>query len=172
MTLLVLQELEGYYNQLSSGGDEHDMFGGACEKAFSGVELSNGGNQVEKIMKCPKGTAKVDTHSSSPVMSGDMASLRGAMGSWKPPPQKARGFSSKGRKSCQPPPNVTAVAPWAIGGQSSTNGRKVSGQKQPPLTVTGVAPWAVKKQTSGVPSPQSTRKASISNALPRPSKTV
>mmetsp|Transcript_22445 Transcript_22445/g.48666 ORF Transcript_22445/g.48666 Transcript_22445/m.48666 type:complete len:1063 (-) Transcript_22445:116-3304(-) len=163
MTLLVLQELEGYYKELSSGGNGQDLFCRACEEAFSGVDLSNNNDPSNKIIKPLMGTAKVDTHSDSPIVAGNMTSLRGAMGSWKPPPQKVQGLPSKGKASRQPPSTVTGVAPWTMGGQSR-------GQKQPPLTVTGVAPWAVKKQSHCVPLSLTTRKTSTSNAIPRPSK--
>ncbi|KAL7542086.1 hypothetical protein ACHAXR_011506 [Thalassiosira sp. AJA248-18] len=173
MTLLVLQELEAYYKELPRDDDGQNLFCRACEKAFSGVDLStnDGDSSSDKASNPLNGTAKVADHS-SPKLTGDMTSLRGAMGSWKPPPHKAGVFPGKGKSSRQPPLTVTGVAPWAMGGQSRGSRPKAvtSGQKQPPVTITGVAPWAVKKQPHGLPLSQTTRKTSTLRALPRPSK--
>ncbi|KAL3808335.1 hypothetical protein ACHAXA_003233 [Cyclostephanos tholiformis] len=150
MTLLVLQELEGYY----SSNIEGDSFRKACEVALSGVDLSRDGRSSEEIVKSAIGTAKAGkAHSETPIISKNMTSIRGAMGSWKPPPQKGRTLSSKVSSSSAPPPaTITGVAPWAMVDQ----GR----QKQPPLTVTGVAPWAMANQIARKPL----------DTLPRPSK--
>jgi serine/threonine protein kinase len=147
MTLLVLQELEGYY----IGAEDGRMsFEKACDDALLGVNLSshdnNHGSSETTAVRSSKvsGTALVDTHSqSSPNISGNLTSIRGAMGSWKPPPSK-KTFGT-GPVSVQPPPplTVTGVAPWAVGGGGHVAG---GGQKQPPLTITGVAPWAIMKQ--------------------------
>ncbi|KAL3769223.1 hypothetical protein ACHAW5_001955 [Stephanodiscus triporus] len=158
MTLLVLRELEGYY----SSGDGRDSFRKACKDALSGIDLSHDGRASEDIVKSTNGTARVVMHSETPTISGNMTSIRGAMGSWKPPPQKARILSGKGSSSAQPPSTVTGVAPWAMGDQrrGSVPDKMSRGREQPPLTVTGVAPWAMAKLP--------TRKTS--ETLPRPSK--
>jgi hypothetical protein len=90
MTLLVLQELEGYY----IGAEDGRMsFEKACDDALLGIKLSshdnNHGSSDTTAVSSRKvsGTALVDTHSqSSPNISGNLTSIRGAMGSWKPPP--------------------------------------------------------------------------------------
>lgn len=167
MTLLVLLELEGYYKQSDSDG--RDLFGKACEEAFSGVDLSQDGRQTNNdvVRKRSKGTAKVHVHSGdSPNISGDMTSLHGAMGLWKPPPQKARAIPRNPTR--QPPSTVTGVAPWAMGGQS--DGKISKTKKQPPLGITGVAPWAIKKNPHALLPSLAARKTSTSNRLPRPSK--
>lgn len=174
MSLLVLQELEGFYALQQSLGDMNgqNLFGKACEEAFSGVDFSSDGVKATAASKVSKGTAKVNVHDESSTISGSMTSLKGAMGSWKPPPQRMRNVPGSGKPSSQPPVTVTGVAPWAMGGQSRPRmqGANSTGQKQPPLTVTGVAPWAVKKPPHGAPSSLPSRKAVTSNVLPRPSK--
>ena len=141
------------------------MFSKACKEAFAGVDLSKDSEQPEchKVITSSKnGTAKVDVHSDRPVISGNMTSLKGAMGSWKPP--------SKGKTSGQPPTTVTGVAPWAMRGSANVT-KASAGQKQPPLTVTGVAPWAMKNPPRRmIPSSLPTNKTSTPNALPRPAK--
>ncbi|KAL9187078.1 hypothetical protein ACHAXT_010798 [Thalassiosira profunda] len=156
MTLLVLKEIEGWHSDDGS-------FSRACENAFAGVDLSNIDEPANEVVKSANGTAKVETHAGEPAMSGNMTTLRGAMGSWKPP-TKARAVP--GMQSRQPPSTITGVAPWAMGSQSRP---KASVQKQPPLTVTGVAPWAMKKP-SGLPPSLSSRKQPTSTAIPRPAK--
>jgi len=146
MTLLVLQELEGYY---IGSVDGQMSFQKACDDALFGINLSlHDNNHVssDTVSRSSKvsvsGTAHVDTNSqSSPSISGNLISIRGAMGSWKPPPSK--NTSVTGPSSVQPPPplTVTGVAPWAVGG-GHVNGV----QKQPPVTITGVAPWAIMKR--------------------------
>jgi serine/threonine protein kinase len=135
-----LQELEGYYSS-----DTGRSFREACEDALSGVDFSRDIRPSEEIIKGAIGTARIDkTNSETPIISGNMASIRGAMGSWKPPPQKGRMSSGEVMpSSSQPPATVTGVAPWAVVGQNRP--------KQPPLTVTGVAPWAMAKQTARRP---------------------
>lgn len=131
MTLLVMQNLEGYYN-----GDRQTSFRNACDDALSGINLSLRDDRLsDTVIRRSMGTARVNPHLERPTISDNLTSIRGAMGSWKPLPQKLLG---KGPSSAQPPLTVTGVAPWAMGGQSH-------GQTQPPLTVTGVAPWAMAK---------------------------
>ncbi|KAL7547777.1 hypothetical protein ACHAWF_011052 [Thalassiosira exigua] len=163
MTLLVLGELEGFYDGRRARGSSFER---ACEEAFAGVDGSAGGAERGEgreggVAKARKGTAKsgVRPGGAAPTVTGDMTSLRGAMGSWRPPSRKKK---AAGGATGPPPSTVTGVAPWAAG---AANG---GGRKQPPVTVTGVAPWAVKKQPHGLPSMP--LKSSASNALPRPLK--
>ena len=154
LTLLMLdqlQELEGYYEKLSSHDLGRDFFSDACETAFSGVDLSHIENTPrEKVMQSLKGTATVERQSEIPTISGN-TSLRASMGSWKPSPHK-------GVSSNQPPPlTVTGVAPWAFGGP-----------KQPPFAVARVAPRAIKKGSSNMPSSVPFRKPS--SMIPRQTK--
>jgi serine/threonine protein kinase len=159
MTLLVLQELEGYY---IGAVDGQMSFQKACDDALFGINLSlhdnNNHGSSDTVDRSSKvsGTAHADTHSqSSPSISGNLISIRGAMGSWKPPPSKKT--SVTGPSSVRPPPplTVTGVAPWAVGG-GHVNGV----QKQPPVTITGVAPWAIIKQPTQHSIPRTPRGSS------------
>ena len=155
--------MEGYYKS-------EDLFRQACEEAFAGVDLSKSDESNETTSPSEKsGSAKMDAHSTSPVISGNMTSIKGAMGSWKPPSST----SSKGKTSNQPPVIGKGVAPWASSssGSVSTTTTKASGRKQPPSTITGVAPWAMKNPPRRmVPSSLPTRKSSTATPLPRPAK--
>jgi len=155
-----LQELEGYYKS-------EDLFRQACEEAFVGVDLSKSDESNETTSPSKSGSAKMDAHSTSPVISGNMTSIKGAMGSWKPP------SSGKGKTTNQLPVIGKGKAPWASSssGSVSITTTKVSGRKQPPSTITGVAPWAMKNPPRRmVPSSLPTRKASTATPLPRPAK--
>ena len=158
-----LRELEGYYKS-------EDLFRQACEEAFVGVDLANSDELNETTGPSKKsGSAKMDAHSTIPVISGNMTSIKGAMGSWKPPSST----SSKEKTSNQPPVIGKGKAPWASSssGSVSTTTTKASGRKQPPSTITGVAPWAMKNPPRRmVPSSLPTRKASTATPLPRPAK--
>ena len=182
MTLLVLHELEGYY-------DGEESFGQACEAAFEGMDSASSaktpatGKAGEKAI----GTARVDRLSGSgPNIAGNMTSIRAAMGSWRPPSKaggrpgnvappgkcvapwaSTRGQSHQGIPKASAngaPLTVTGVAPWAM-----TNPGGLPPQRQPPSTITGVAPWAMKKSES-IPLPSRKSPAHPNIALPRPSK--
>lgn len=142
------------------------MFRQACEEAFAGVDLSNSDESNETTSPSKKsGSAKMDAHSTSPVISGNMTSIKGAMGSWKPP------SSDKGKTTNQLPVIGKGKAPWASSSGSLSTTTKASGRKQPPSTITGVAPWAMKNPPRRmVPSSLPTRKASTATPLPRPAK--
>jgi len=139
MTLLVLTELEAI---------DRGLFQKSCEDAFGCRDKrergTKSGEKVEaSASRSGTGTA-VLSKGASPVgsVTQDMTSLRGGMGSWRPP-SGAGGSTGRGTRApkggggAQPPLTVTGVAPWAA--SSGAGGTS----KQPPLTLTGVAPWAV-----------------------------
>jgi len=113
-------------------------------------------NKVAKKQETT-GTATIGTrpNDSAGTLSSDMTTLRGAMGSWRPPTSKSKTSlpSSAPQRGTQPPLTVTGVAPWAVGNRNPAAGklgveRDSASAKQPPLTITGVAPWAISKQTN------------------------
>lgn len=172
MTFLVLSQLEGYCNQLDSAGDERKVFSIACEEAVSGTIFASDEMHLDKE-ESAQGTAILGSRSSGGFASSlgtDMTSLRGAMGSWRPPPKKKQESFQRDSNS-QPPSTITGVAPWAVGSQiggdkqRSFIARKTD-SKQPPLTVTGIAPWAVTKESSCPNTSLSARP--IATSLPRP----
>ena len=199
MTLLVLRELEGYYEELSPEVEGEDAFDRACEKAFSGglllhdggtagIDYVSGNNDAAKQRAIGgRGSAKIGTRPDDVVAAApgkDMTTLRGGMGSWRPPPQKSRTAmppTSRSKhpmqggdsSSHQPPLTVTGVAPWTVGGRNrgvgqTTTASGTTSAKQPPLTVTGVAPWALNKQNQGTLASFPPRESSL--AFPRPLK--
>eukprot|EP00804_Cyclotella_cryptica_P012370 CCRYP_010834-RA/>CCRYP_010834-RA protein AED:0.00 eAED:0.00 QI:12/-1/1/1/-1/0/1/195/662 len=177
MTFLVLRDLESYYKD--KGGD--DAFDDACDKSLN-THLNDHPGRTTSVKTTPedrersqRGPAVVGTRPGDDVATVNMTSLRGAMGSWRPPTQKSKlpkhtfqtGVSSK-----QPPLTVTGVAPWAMGGQNhgainlQTAGSE-TGSKQPPLTITGVAPWAIhrKPELSSRSLPKQPQKPVLSKPL-------
>ena len=181
MTFLVLSQLEGYYNQLDSTDNDLKVFSIACEEAVSGTISASNEIHLDREASA-QGTAILGSRPSggfTPSLRTDMTSLRGAMGNWRPPPNKKEGSFQVGVKP-QPPATITGVAPWAVGSQNdgakqrSSIARKTA-SKQPPLTVTGVAPWALKKESSSHntslparPFATSLHIHNIATSLPRP----
>jgi serine/threonine protein kinase len=143
MTLLVLRELEACYKEQSE-----DAFDVACDDSLSGyLGQQSASTSTVETTAVNSATAKRAVVGTRPNevdegVSGNIASLRSAMGSWRPPSQKAKlpKPSSHAATLRQPPSTVTGVAPWAIKSKPISS-------SQPPLTITGVAPWAMNKSS-------------------------
>ena len=165
MTLLVLKELEAI---------DEELFMKSCEDAFGGRNRERGTKAEEKVevTASRSGSASLSV-GASPLgnVTQDMTSLRGGMGTWRPP-SGAGGSIGRGTRASrgvgvgsQPPLTVTGVAPWAAG--SGAGGTP----KQPPLTVTGVAPWAVGGSTAGPNGKKTTTSPRGSTGQRLPTKT-
>ncbi|KAL7483815.1 hypothetical protein ACHAW6_009457 [Cyclotella cf. meneghiniana] len=166
MTYLVLTDLESYYKEI--GG--YNAFDTACDKSLKGYlndhrgRISSAETTAEEKGGSQRGPAVLGTRPDDIVATVAMTSVRGAMGSWRPPTQKSKlptHASQPGVSSNQPPLTVTGVAPWAMGGRNRGAAKLPTastgtGSNQPPLTITGVAPWAINKkpQLSSLPLPK------------------
>ena len=134
MTLLVLTEMQAI---------DEELFWRSSEDAFGprNVECTMKSQEKVEVNASHVGTAILGVGASTAGnVSQDMTSLRGGMGTWRPPSgvgvASGRGIRAP-KGGGQPPLTVTGVAPWAAGSGAGAT------PKQPPLAVTGVAPWAV-----------------------------
>eukprot|EP00956_Cyclotella_meneghiniana_P012503 scaffold17771_cov65-Cyclotella_meneghiniana.AAC.6 len=146
MTLLVLRELEALYNKR---GD--DAFENACDESLNehlnsqpasltAAKQSNA-DKPAASKRALIGSRPNDVESCT---TGNLTSLRSAMGSWRPPSQKGKIPKSSSQSGTQPPSTITGVAPWSVGAIKNRDTRLPNrGSSQPPLTITGVAPWAI-----------------------------
>ena len=147
MTLLVLREFEAFYKEQSC-----DAFDAACDEAFSGDYLKSRSAPSPTNTDGKYGQSKRAVIGARPkeVATGNVTSLRSAMGSWRPPSKKNNVPTSSSEKDTtmrQPPSTVTGVAPWAMSSGQSRTSKPKPGSSQPPLTITGVAPWAINRNT-------------------------
>lgn len=149
MTLLVLRELEALYNERGNNAFEN-----ACNESLKGhLNSQSTSSTTAKLSNADKSAttkrALIGTHLNDVERcnTGNLTSLRSAMGSWRPPSHKGKmpksSFQS-GTISGQPPLTATGVAPLSVGAIKGLDTRlSKRGSSQPPLTITGVAPWAV-----------------------------